>query len=116
MPQSENENSSGRRVGRWISLVLVLLLLAAITDSIVGSRTLVPQGRVLAAQLGDALGRPVVIEGGIRLQLFPQPRFEIMDLRVKNLPGRKSPDMARIAFVDLQLSLAALLKLNLDVE
>lgn len=116
MPQSENENSSGRRVGRWISVVLVLLLLAAITDSIVGSRTLVPQGQVLAAQLGDALGRPVVIEGGIRLQLFPQPRFEIMDLRVKNLPGRKSPDMAQIAFVDLQLSLAALLKLNLDVE
>ncbi len=76
MPNTENENSGGRRIGLWVSLVLGLVLLAAVADSIVGTRTLVPQGKILAAQLSDALGRPVEIEGGVRLRLLPQPRFQ----------------------------------------
>jgi len=116
LAQTEKSKKTGtRHLGLWVALILFGLVVLVIADSVVGSRTFVPQGHIIAAQLTEAIGRPVEIRGGVRLRLFPQLRFQIMDLRIGNLPGRDSPDLARIEQVDLEISLARLIRLDLEI-
>lgn len=70
---------------------------------------------IVAEKASAALGRPVTLGGPIKLSLLPSPHLTIRDLRIANLPGANTPDMARVREVDAALSFWPLLTLQVDV-
>lgn len=98
-----------RRIGLFLG-VLVLLL--------VGAAWLLPRhldwddhrGR-LAALAAEELGRPVALQGAVRVTLLPQPMVEADDVIV----GGSAPDDIRLAAraLRLRLDLASLLRLRI---
>lgn len=61
-------------------------------------------------QIEKALGRPVRIEGAIKLRLLPLPKLKIHDLVIQNIQGAKDQEMARLHTVSVEVSLWPLLK------
>ena len=54
-------------------------------------------------------GRTLAIDGPLKVSILPTPTIEATDLRLANVPGAASSDMARIKSLDLKLALGPLL-------
>ena len=96
---------------------LAILLFAAIAALLVAP-SFVDLDRyrpMVAEKASAALGRPVTLGGPIKLSLLPSPHLTIRDLRIANLPGASTPDMARVREVDAALSFWPLLTLQVDI-
>ncbi len=62
-----------------------------------------------AARATQMLGRDVTIAGPVSLSLLPSPRVIARDVRIANLPGGSTPDLARVRRVEVSLAVWPLL-------
>ena len=60
-------------------------------------------------------GRDLVIDGDISLSLLPSPTLSVSGVRLANLPGGSSPDMARLKSLDVHVALVPLLSSKIRV-
>jgi uncharacterized protein involved in outer membrane biogenesis len=99
-----------RRIGRKLGIAAGLVGLLAIAllaiPSIVDVNAYKPE---ILAQLTQATGRDVTIDGPIRLALLPVPRVTLAGLHVPNVAGAASADMVEAKSVVVWLSLRGLL-------
>ena len=63
----------------------------------------------ITERLEAITGRTLAIDGPLKISILPTPTIEATDLRLANVPGAASPDMARIKSLDLKLALGPLL-------
>ncbi|MDE0203441.1 MAG: AsmA family protein [Rhodospirillaceae bacterium] len=63
----------------------------------------------ITERLEAITGRTLAIDGPLKVSILPTPKIEATDLRLANVPGAASPDMARIKSLDLRLALGPLL-------
>lgn len=91
------------------ALVLLLVLVPAVMD---WSRF---RG-IIAARAEAALGRPVAIDGPLRVRLLPLPAATADLVRVANLPGAEPAAMATVDKLVLRLKLWPLLRGAVVVE
>ena len=63
----------------------------------------------ISERLEAITGRTLTIDGPLKVSILPTPTIEATDLRLANVPGTASPDMARIKSLDLRLALGPLL-------
>jgi uncharacterized protein involved in outer membrane biogenesis len=95
------------------ALVALLLLVALIAPSFVDwSRY---KGEI-AAKVKELTGRQFAIDGGISLAILPTPRLTVQGVRLANLPGAMSPDMALLKALDVRVAFAPLLAGRIQVE
>ena len=62
----------------------------------------------ITERLEAITGRTLAIDGPLKVSILPTPTIEATDLRLANVPGAISPDMARIKSLDLRLALGPL--------
>ena len=63
----------------------------------------------ITERLKAITGRTLAIDGPLKVSILPTPTIEATDLRLANVPGATSPDIARIKSLDLRLALGPLL-------
>lgn len=99
-----------RRIGRklCIGAGLLGLLAAALAaiPSFVDANAFKPE---IVAQIKQATGRDVTIDGPIRLSLLPMPEVTLDGLHVSNVTGADTADMVVATSITVRLSLLGLL-------
>ncbi len=111
-------SSPGRRVLRWTVIGLGTLVGLVVVAAVVGVLTFNPnryKPRIIAA-VQQATGRTLTLAGPIGIKLSLHPTIEAHDVALANPPGFSRPDMARLAALDLRLSLAALLHGRIAID
>ena len=94
--------------------VVVLLLVAAV---LVGPRFVdwnTYKPRVIEA-VRNATGRELAIDGDISVSLLPSPTLSVAGVRLANLQGASTPDMARLKSLDISVALMPLISGNVQV-
>jgi len=94
--------------------VVVLLLVAAV---LVGPRFVdwnAYKPRVIEA-VRNATGRELAIDGDISVSLLPTPTLSVAGVRLANLQGASTPDMARLKSLDISVALMPLISGNVQV-
>jgi uncharacterized protein involved in outer membrane biogenesis len=71
---------------------------------------------LLAARLGEALGRPLRIDGDLKLRLGPHTGFSAADVSLANSAADKPGSMARVGRVSFGLALWPLLNRNIEID
>ena len=94
--------------------VVVLLLVAAVLmgPRFVDWNTYKP--RVIEA-VRNATGRELAIDGDISVRLLPTPTLSVAGVRLANLQGASTPDMARLKSLDISVALMPLISGNVQV-
>ena len=93
---------------------VVLLLVAAV---LVGPRFVdwnTYKPRVIEA-VRNATGRELAIDGDISVRLLPTPTLSVAGVRLANLQGASTPDMARLKSLDISVALMPLISGNVQV-
>ena len=70
---------------------------------------------VIAAELGQATGRELGIQGRIELKIWPRPWLRVSDLTLANFPGGSKPAFVTIREVEAEIALRPLLRGRLDI-
>ncbi len=70
----------------------------------------------LTARLGEALGRPVHIDGDVKLRLGLHTGFSAAGLSLENGPGEGQESMARIGRISFGLALWPLLNRDIEID
>jgi hypothetical protein len=102
---------NSRRKGRWMLVVVVIILLAIFVPPFISLNRL--KGRV-GATLGDSLGRRVSI-GRISLRLVPQPGFDLSDVNIHDDPAFSAEPMLHADKVTATLRLSSLWRRRLEI-
>src|SRR5215468_10018348 len=87
-------------------IVLLLVLAVAIGPRLVDWNAYKPR---VAAAVRNATGRDLAIEGNVSLSLLPTPTLSVAGVRLANMPGAATPDMARLKSLDISVALMPLL-------
>jgi len=101
------------RIGAAVGAVIALLALA-----IVAAPTLlnVEQYKpAMIAAVKEATGRELVIEGPLKLTLFPRPRISARQVRFANALGGRGAQMVDVRWIGVSPSLEALLRGRIEV-
>ncbi len=91
------------RLGGAVAVLIVALL---VLPSLIDLNSYKPR---IVAEVKQATGRDLTIEGPIRLSLLPLPVVSLEGVKFTNPPGAKNPNMAEVKSVAARLSLGALL-------
>jgi uncharacterized protein involved in outer membrane biogenesis len=70
----------------------------------------------IAAQVRQATGRDLVIDGSVSLSLLPTPSVTVTGVKFFNAPGSKNPNMVEVKSVGVRPSLASLLVGDVEVS
>jgi uncharacterized protein involved in outer membrane biogenesis len=95
-----------------VALLLLLVLAALVGPRFVNWNSY--KDRVAAAVF-QATGRALAIDGNISLALLPSPTLSVEGVRLANLPGGSSPDMARLKSLDVHVALIPLMSGRIQV-
>jgi uncharacterized protein involved in outer membrane biogenesis len=95
----------------WLVLAVPLLALA-VAYALFDPNSLKPRIEAAASQ---ALGRAVVLRGGLHLALSPTPTLEADDIGLENPPGFSRPDFATLGQAQAQLALWPLLQGRIEI-
>ena len=109
-----------RRVLRRLLLgslgLLVLLLLALVLAAVLGvSINAAPWRQPIAAKASALIGRPVTLEGPLRLTVGLRPELTIGGIAVTNPPGFSAPNLATLGRVHMLVELWPLLRDEISV-
>lgn len=96
------------------AVVIVLIVAAAIAIPFVVP--LETYKEEIAAQVRNATGRDLTIEGDIKFSLLPQIELEVDDVAFSNAPGASTKDMARLAKLELRLKPMPLLSGEVAID
>src|SRR4051812_38370707 len=88
-PSELDEVLKSRSRGRWMLVIIVLILLAIFVPPFISLNRL--KSRV-GATLGDLLGRRVSV-GRVSLRLLPQPGFDLSDVTIHDDPAFSAEPM-----------------------
>src|SRR3954464_13592726 len=110
-PSQLDEVPHSRRSGRWMLVVVVLILLAIIVPPFISLNRL--KGRV-GATIGNSLGRRVSV-GRIRLRPLTQPAFDLSDGPIHDDPAFSSEPMLHADSVTATLRLSSLWRRRLEI-
>jgi uncharacterized protein involved in outer membrane biogenesis len=88
-------------------LVLVVVGAALVVPSFIDWNRYRPQ---IAAQIESATGRSVSIDGALSFQVLPSPTLSVDAVRVANIDGGSTRDMARIGALRVAVDISALLQ------
>ena len=106
------------KIIKWMVVAvsaLVVLLAAAVLllPHVVKVQKYKPQIEKIAS---DALGRPLVLGGEIKLSLFPWVGVSLTDVRLENPPGFREKDFLTVQSFDVRVKLLPLLTRNVQVK
>ena len=100
-------------------LVAVAIVAAALAGVAVVGPSFVDWSAI-SAKVGDkareATGRELAIDGDISIAFFPAPALVVQDVRLSNLDGATSPDMARLKSLEVRVALGPILSGEVQVE
>ena len=82
----------------------VVMLLAFIVPSFIDANQ---YKGIIAEKVHTATGRALIIEGDIDLAILPAPALSVYQIRLANLEGAFSPDMAKLAALRIRIALFA---------
>ncbi len=106
-----------RAVSLWGSLALVAISTVAAAVFLVVPRIPIEQYRPeINQKISQALGRPVRIDGALRLRLVPQLTVSIEDVKIDNIASGSQPLMARMKALNLRASFFPLLQGKIEVD
>ncbi len=88
-------------------LVLVALGAALVVPSFIDWNRYRPE---IAARIEAATGRPVAIDGALSFQVLPSPTLSADGVRIANIDGGSTRDMARIGALRVAVDVSALLQ------
>src|SRR3954471_19625520 len=110
-PSQLDEVPHSRRSGRWMLVVVVLIMLAIIVPPFISLNRL--KGRV-GDTIGNSLGRRVSV-GRISLRLLPQPGFDLSDVTIHDDPAFSAEPMLHADTVTATLRLSSLWRRRLEI-
>ena len=99
-------------------ILLVALMVLAVAAVLVGPG-LVDWGRYkdqVTARIGTATGLRVAIDGEMDLALLPRPTFKASGVRIADLSGAVTPDLASVEALEVQVALMPLLGGEIEVQ
>ncbi|MEQ9639570.1 MAG: AsmA family protein [Alphaproteobacteria bacterium] len=96
-----------------VALLVLLVAAVLIVPSFINWNTYKPE---IVAQAREATGRELAIDGDIRLKLLPAPALSVEQVRVANIEGAPTPDMATLKALDVRVALLPLLSGEIQVE
>lgn len=97
-----------------LAALLVLLVAAVlIVPSFINWNTYKPE---IVAQAREATGRDLAIDGDIGLKLLPAPALSVEQVRIANIEGAPTPEMATLKSLDVRVALLPLLSGEIQVE
>ena len=102
-----------RRIG-WASAAILgpLLVAVALTPYLVDVDAYKP---ALIRAVKEATGRELVIEGPMKLSMFPRPRVSARQVHFANAPGGEGAQMVDVRWIGASPSWLALLKGQVEV-
>src|SRR4051812_18961034 len=109
-PSELDEVSNSRRRGRWMLVVVIVILLAIFVPPFISLNRL--KGRV-GATIGNSLGRRVSV-GRISLRLLPQPGFDLTDVTIHDDPAFSAEPMLHADSMTATLRLSSLWRRSCD--
>ncbi len=108
-----------RRTGRRIVVVLVLILIVLpLAAAVAAFLTFDPNAykAQIAAAVEQATGRTVTLAGPLAVKLSWVPTLTAEDVRLSNIVGGSSPQMARIDTIETRIALLPLLQHRLEIQ
>ncbi len=93
-----------------VAAVVLVVLAVGVPHALDGTR----QGQAIAAQLADATGQRVRIEGGVEVSLFPRPHIALNQLKL--MAPNSNITVLSAPRVDLNVSYASLLSGSFNVS
>jgi uncharacterized protein involved in outer membrane biogenesis len=108
-----------RRTGRRILLALVLIIIVLpVAAAVAAFLTFNPNAykTQIAAAVAQATGRDVTLAGPLAVKLSWVPTLTARDVRLGNIPGGSSPDMAQIAEIETRIALLPMLQHRLEIQ
>ena len=103
------------RIGGWVVLVLVVLIVAGVGIFVATFDPNSYKPRIVAA-VKQATGRDLMLQGPIRLGLSLQPTLTVQGVSFSNPPGFSRPEMATLQELDLKLALLPLLSHQVQID
>src|SRR4051812_28464696 len=110
-PSELDEVSNSRRRGRWMLVVVIVILLAIFVPPFISLNRL--KARV-GTTIGNSLGRKVSV-GRISLRLLPQPGFDLTDVTILDDPAFSAEPMLHADSVTATLRLSSLWRRRLEI-
>jgi len=95
------------------ALLLILLVSAVIAPSFINWNAQLPQ---IAAQVKQATGRALSIDGKLEVRILPAPMLLAHGVRLSNADGGSSRDMVVLDAVEVRVALMPLLSGEIQVE
>ncbi|MBT6442804.1 MAG: AsmA family protein, partial [Alphaproteobacteria bacterium] len=95
-----------------IALLVVVVAALFIAPAVINWDSYKPD---ITAQIEAATGRKLWIDGDIDVTLLPSPRLRVNDVRLANMAGATSADMARLKSLQLHLALGPLITGEIQV-
>ena len=108
-----------RRTGRRILVALVLIVIVLpVAAALAAFLTFNPNAykAQIAAAVAQATGRDVTLAGPLAVKFAWVPTLTAEDVRLSNIPGGSSPDMARIGAIETRIALLPMLQHRLEIQ
>lgn len=96
-----------------LGTIAVVVLVAFIVPSFIDANQ---YKDTIAEEVRAATGRTLAIEGNIDLAILPTPALSVYKIRLENLEGATSPDMAQLAALRVRIALFPLFAGRVQVE
>jgi len=101
------------------ALLIVLALVVIVIGAVIAVPFVVPTEtytRQLEAQVEQATGRTLTIEGPVELSILPRLALDVQNVHFANPPGGLEPDMATLDALEVRLKLLPLLTGTVEVD
>jgi AsmA protein len=108
-----------RRTARRILLILILIVIVLPVAAVLAAvLTFNPNAykAQIAAAVAQATGRTVTLAGPLGVKLSWVPTLTARDVRLGNIPGASSPEMARIDEIETRIALLPMLQHRLEIQ
>ena len=114
-PVLPRRRRTGRRILVALVLIIIVLPVAAATAAFLTFDPNAYKTQIVAA-VAQATGRDVTLAGPLAVKLSWVPTLTAQDVRLANIPGGSSPEMARIDEIETRIALLPMLQHRLEIQ